>query len=189
MIRIALVGGIGSGKSHIARLFNYPIFNADLEVAKIYKTNEQCFKNLKKKLPKYFSLFPAKKEEVIKAVVSGKRNLKKITNIIHPEIRKKMNVFLKINKKEDIVVLDIPLLLENKLYQKEDIIIFIQSNKTEVTKRLRERNNFNLNLLKKFQEMQLPLSYKKKKSHFIIKNDFTNRSAKVSIKNILKKIL
>jgi len=100
-----------------------------------------------------------------------------------------MNVFLKINKKEDIVVLDIPLLLENKLYQKEDIIIFIQSNKTEVTKRLRERNNFNLNLLKKFQEMQLPLSYKKKKSHFIIKNDFTNRSAKVSIKNILKKIL
>ena len=93
MIRIAVVGDIGSGKSHIAKLFNYPIFNADLEVAKIYKTSRQCFKNLKKKLPKYFSSFPIQKEEIIRAIYSNKTNLKKITNIIHPEIRKKMNIF------------------------------------------------------------------------------------------------
>ena len=52
MIKIAVVGDIGSGKSHIAKLFNYPVFNADLEVAKIYKTSKKCFKNLKKSLPK-----------------------------------------------------------------------------------------------------------------------------------------
>ena len=34
MIRIAVVGDIGSGKSHIANLFGYPVFNADQEVAK-----------------------------------------------------------------------------------------------------------------------------------------------------------
>ena len=61
MIRIAVVGDIGAGKSHIAKLFKLPIFNADLEVAKIYKTNKQCFNRLKKILPKYFSSFPAKK--------------------------------------------------------------------------------------------------------------------------------
>ena len=49
MIRIALVGDIGSGKSYIAKLFNFPVFNADFEVDKIYKTNKQCFKKLKKK--------------------------------------------------------------------------------------------------------------------------------------------
>ena len=189
MIKIAVVGGIGSGKSHIAKLFNYPIFSADLEVAKIYKINRQCFKNLKKKLPKYFSSFPIQKEEIIRAISSNEINLKKITNIIHPEIRKKMNLFLKNNKKEDIVVLDIPLLLENKLYQKGDIIVFVQSKKTEIIKRLKKRNNFNLDLLNKFKKMQLPLSYKKKKSHFIIKNNFTNKSAKMSIIKILKKIL
>ena len=54
MIRIAVVGDIGSGKSHIAKLFNYPTFNADLEVVKIYKKNRKCLKTLKKKLPKYF---------------------------------------------------------------------------------------------------------------------------------------
>ena len=37
MIRIGIVGDIGSGKSYIAKKFGYPIFNADVEVAKIYK--------------------------------------------------------------------------------------------------------------------------------------------------------
>jgi len=189
MIRIAIVGDIGSGKSHIAKLFDYPIFNADLEVAKIYKTNKQCFKGLKKKLPEYFSSFPIKKEEIIKAIVDSEKNLKKITKIVHPEIRKKLNIFLKNNKKKEAVILDVPLLLENKLNQKGDIIIFIQSKKTEVTKRLKKRNNFSLDLLNKFKKIQLSLSYKKKKSHFIIKNNFTNKSAKINIQKIFNKIL
>ena len=189
MIRIAIVGDIGSGKSHIAKLFNYPTFNADLEIAKIYKTNKQCFKDLKKKLPKYFSSLPIKKEEIIKAIIDSEKNLKKITKIVHPAIRKKLNTFLKNNKKEDAVILDIPLLLENKLNQKEDIIIFIQSKKLEVIKRLKKRKNFNLYIFNKFKQLQLPLSYKKKKSQFIIKNNFTNNSAKNSIKKILKNIL
>jgi len=189
MIRIATVGDIGSGKSYIAKLFNYPIFNADLEVAKIYKINRQCFKNLKKKLPKYFSSFPIQKEEIIKAISDNETNLKKIIKIIHPEIRKKMNIFLKKNKKKNVVVLDIPLLLENKLNQKGDIVVFIQSKKIEVIKRLKKRNKFNLDLLNKFKRIQLPLNYKKKKSNFIIKNNFNNNSAKKDVKRILKKIL
>ena len=189
MIRIAIVGDIGSGKSHIAKLLHYPIFNADLEVAKIYKTNKQCFKSLKKKLPEYFSSFPIKKKNIIKAIVDSELNLKKIKKIVHPEIRKKLNIFLKNNKKEEAVILDIPLLLENKLNQKGDVIIFIQSKKQEVIKRLKKRNNFNLNLLNKFKKIQLSLSYKKKKSHYVIKNNFTNKSVKISIKIILKKIL
>ena len=68
MIRIAVVGDIGSGKSYIADLFGYPVFNADLEVAKTYKTNKSCFKRLKKNLPKYFSVFPANKIQIIKAI-------------------------------------------------------------------------------------------------------------------------
>ncbi len=189
MIRIAVVGDIGSGKSHIAKLFNYPTFNADLEVVKIYKKNRKCLKILKKKLPKYFSSLPIKKKEIVKAISDNEKNLKKITNIIHPEIRKKLNFFLKKNKKKNAVILDIPLLLENNLNKSGDIIIFIQSKKLEVIKRLKKRNNFNLDLLNNFKKIQLPLSYKKRKSNFIIKNNFTNNSAKISIKKILKEIL
>ena len=189
MIRIAVVGGIGSGKSHIAKLFNYPIFNADLEVSKIYKSSRKFFKNLKNKLPKYTFSFPIQKEEIIKAIADNEANLKKITNIIHPEIRKKMNIFLKNNKKKEAIILDIPLFLENKLNQKGDIIIFVESKKTEIIKRIKKRNNFNMNLFNKFKKIQLPLNYKKKKSQFVIKNNFTNKSVKVIIQKILEKIL
>ena len=37
--------------------------------------------------------------------------------------------------------------------------------------------------------MQLPLNYKKKKSNYIIKNNFTNNSVKISVKKILKEII
>ena len=47
MIRIAVVGGIGSGKSYIAKLFGYPFFNADIEVAKLYTKNRKCYNKLK----------------------------------------------------------------------------------------------------------------------------------------------
>ena len=76
MIRIAVLGGIGSGKTYIAKLFNFPVFNADLEVAKIYKNNRQCFKKLKKKLHGYFSSFPAKKNQIIRAIINNEKNLK-----------------------------------------------------------------------------------------------------------------
>jgi len=189
MIKIAVVGDIGSGKSHIAKLFNYPVFNADQEVANIYKKNKNCFKKLKKILPKYFLVFPANKIQVIKAIDDNEKNLKKITKIIHPEVRKKLSIFLKKNKKRKAIILDIPLLLENKLNQKSDIIVFIQSKKSEIIKRLKKRDNFNLNLYNQFKKMQLPLSYKKKKANYTIKNNFTNKAIKISIKKILKEII
>ena len=189
MIRIAVVGDIGSGKSYIANLFGYPVFNADLEVAKIYKTNKRCFKKLKKNLPNYFSIFPADKVQIIKAIEDSEKNLKKITKIIHPEIRKKLSIFLKKNKKTKAIILDIPLLLENKLNQKNDIIVFIQSKKSETIRRLKKRDNFNLNLYNQFKKIQLPISYKKKKSSHIIKNNFTNKLVKISVKKILKEII
>ena len=100
-----------------------------------------------------------------------------------------MNIFLNKNKNKKIVILDIPLLLENKISKKKDILIFVQSKKSEILKRLKKRKNFNPILLKQFKSIQLPMSYKKKKSQFIIKNDFTKKSIKYGIKNILKKII
>ena len=100
-----------------------------------------------------------------------------------------MNVFLRKHENKKIVVLDIPLLLENKINSKKDILVFVESKKSEILKRLKNRNNYNKELYKKFKNIQLPLNYKKKKSQFIIKNDFTDKSVKRDIKRILKIIL
>jgi len=123
MIRIAVVGDIGSGKSFISNLFKQPVFNADLEVVNIYKKNKSCFAKIKKKIPNYFSKFPIKKTELINSILADKMNLKKISNIVHPIVRKRLNYFLKKNKNKKIVILDIPLYFENKLNKKNDIVV------------------------------------------------------------------
>ena len=60
MIRIALVGSIGSGKSYIAKLFKFPVFNADLEVGKIYKKEKKIFLKIKKNYQIFFLNFHLK---------------------------------------------------------------------------------------------------------------------------------
>ena len=188
MIRIGILGDVGSGKSHVSKSFGYPVFIADNEVAKLYKKNKKIFIKLNKALPQYITQFPIKKQEIIKTILAKKNNLRKIIKIIHPEVRKKMNIFLKKNKKSKIIVLDIPLLLENKINKRKDILIFVQSNRTEILKRLKKRQNFNLKIMNRFRKIQLPLDYKRKKSNFIIKNNFTNRFIKKQIKYILNQI-
>ena len=64
----------------------------------------------------------------------------------------------------------------------------MQSSKFNILKRLKKRKNFNNKLMKIFKAIQLPISYKKKKSDFIIKNNFTRKSVKDDIKKILKKL-
>ena len=189
MIRIGILGNIGSGKSYVAKNFGYPVFNADYEVTKLYKKDKRIFKKLKKKLPKYISSFPINKNEITKAILSNKVNLQKIISIVHLEIRKLLKLFLIKNRNKKIIILDIPLLLENKINNKNDILVFVDSKKTEINKRLKTRRNFNSKLINKFKKIQFSSSYKKKKSHFIIKNNFTKKSVKKDIKHILNKIL
>ena len=161
MIRAAVIGSIGSGKTFVAKLFKCPVFNADDEVKKIYKTNKLCFNKLKKILPIYIKSFPIKKKELVKAISKDKKNLKKISYIVHPLVREKMNFFLEKNKKKKLVLLDVPLLIENKLNKKDDILIFIKSKKNKILKRLSKRENYDKNILKILKENQTILLKKK----------------------------
>ena len=189
MIRIGIVGDIGSGKSHVARLFGYPVFNADVEVSKIYKKNKKCYKRLKKVLPLYIKSFPVRKKKLSEAIMENKNNLKKINKIVHPQVRSSMNDFIRKNKSKKFIILDIPLLLENKMNRKNDIVVFVNARKNKINKRLKRRNKANLKIIKKLKKLQLPVAVKRKKSNFVIKNNFKKNNVKKNAKNILRYIV
>ena len=188
MIRIGIVGDIGSGKTFVANNFGYPVFNADHEVSKLYKKDRKIFLKLKKILPKYIFTFPIDKSEITKAILENKNNLKKIINIVHKEIRKKLKIFLEKNKNKKIVILDIPLLIENKIFNSKDVLVFVESKKRDINKNIKKRPNFNVKIINMFRKIQFNPNYKKKKAHFIIKNTFTKNPIKKEIKKILNKI-
>ena len=189
MIRIGILGEIGSGKSYVAKNFGYPVFDADFEVSKLYSKNKKIFIKLNKSIPKHISSFPIDKNEIIKAILSNRTNFKKIINIVHKEIKKKIKLFLKKNIDKKIVILDVPLLLENKLNSKNDILVFVDAKASNIEKKLKKRPNFNRKLYNKFKKIQFSGFYKKRKSDFIIKNNFKKKNVKIEIKNILKKVL
>ena len=188
MIKIVILGEIGSGKTFVSKLFGFPVFSADFEVIKIYKKDKKCFKILKKKFPKHKLKFPIKKDLLIKIILENLKNLKIINNIVHPIVREKMQKFLIRNKNKKAIVLDVPLYLENKLYKKDDILVFIKSNKSQIKKKLKLRKNVNTKILKTLENTQISSKIKQKKSNFIIKNNFKKINVKKSVKIIKNKI-
>ena len=189
MIKVILVGDIGAGKTYVSKLFMTPCFSADTEVAKIYNNNRKCYIALKKKFPKFIKKFPVKKSELSNIIRNKISNLKEIGAIIHPFVRKELKKFLNKNKNKGIVVLDIPLFLENKMNKKNDIIIFLKTMKKEADKRLKNRKNFSKKLLKILRKSQLPLKQKRKKSKYILVNNYDAPIMKKKVKILKNKIL
>tara|TARA_Y100001970_G_scaffold284483_1_gene401951 strand:+ start:1461 stop:2051 length:591 start_codon:yes stop_codon:yes gene_type:complete len=189
MIKLGILGDIGSGKSFVAKLFGYPVFSADKEVSEIYKKDRDCYKKLKKKLPKYVNSFPIKKKQLSEAYLDKKSNLKIIEKIVHPKIQKIKKRFIIKNKKYKILVFDIPLILETKNYTNEYVFIFVKANKKDIHKYLKRRKNLNIKIINNLRKSQLSLEFKKKKSNYIIKNDFKILPLKKRVKILKNKIL
>ena len=111
-----------------------------------------------------------------------------MNKIIHPTVRKKLALFLTKFKKNKLVVLDVPLLVENKMFNFVDIFILVKTRSNSFLSRIRKRKNLDkqfLNILKKQQT-----SEKIKQSHadFIIYNSSKNKVI-LQVKNIIDKIL
>ena len=189
MIKISLVGDIGSGKTHISKLFKAPCFFADIEVERLYQSDRQCFNKLKKKFPQFIKTFPVKKIELSNTIKHKFSNLKIIGFIVHPFIRKKLNIFLRRNKEKKIVVLDIPLYLENKMNKKNDVVVFLKTKKKNVDKKLKKRKNFNQKLLNILRKSQLTLKQKKNKSNYVLVNNYNSAIMKKKVKILKAKIL
>ena len=186
---LAILGGIGSGKSFTSKLFGFPVFNADEIVKKIYRSDKKCFAKLKKAFPKYIKSFPVNKLEMLEIILKNKNNLKKINKIVHPIVRKKLRTFVNKNKNKKIIVLDIPLILENKIMLNKCIFIYVQAEKKIKEKKLVKRPRYNPRLFKIIKSNQLPLHFKKNISKFKIINDYKKDNVKKQVDKIKKKIL
>ena len=189
MIRVCVMGTIGSGKSFISKLFNCPVFNADKEVNNIYRNDKDCFIKLKKKIPNFVKSFPIRKNELKNAISADIKNLKLISSIVHPIVRSNLRIFLQKKKNSKMIILDIPLLIENKLYVKGDVLIFIKASKSKVIDRIKKRRNYDKKIINKLNSNQTTLLKKMKLANYIVDNNFSPNIMKKKIKKLRKRIL
>ena len=191
MVRVGIIGSVGSGKSFVANIFkelNFNIFSADNEVNNIYKKD----KSVNKKISRFFKLKlyngRIDKQELRNALKINPKKFSFLNKIIHPIVRKKLVLFLSKFKKNRLVVLDIPLLVENKMFNFVDIFILIKTRSNSFNTRIKKRKNLDkhfLNILKKQQRSE---KIKEGYADFVIYNSSKNK-VKLQVKNILDKIL
>ncbi|MSP06514.1 MAG: dephospho-CoA kinase [Candidatus Fonsibacter sp.] len=191
MVRVGILGSVGSGKSFVANIFkelSFNIFSADKEVADIYKNN----KIVNKKIGKFFKLKLYKgqinKQELRDSLKKNPKKFKFLNKIIHPVVRKKLVLFLSKFKKNKLVVLDIPLLVENKMFNLVDILILVKTKSSFFENRIKKRKNLDRQFLSILKNQQVSEKTKESYSDFVIYNSSKNK-VKLQVKNIIDKIL
>ena len=191
MVRVGILGSVGSGKSFVANIFKdlgFNIFSADNEVANIYKNNNI----VNKKISKFFKLKIYKgkinKHELRDSLKKNPNKFRFLNKIIHPIVRKKLVLFLSRFKKKKLVVLDVPLLVENKMFNFVDILILVKTRSRSFLNRIKKRKNLDKQFLNILKKQQANEKIKENYADFIIYNSSKNK-VKLQVKNIIGKIL
>ena len=191
MVRVGILGSVGSGKSFVANIFKelgFNIFSADNEVANIYKNNNI----VNKKISKFFKLKLYKgkinKQELRDSLKKNPNKFRFLNKIIHPIVRKKLVLFLSRFKKKKLVVLDVPLLVENKMFNFVDILILVKTRSRSFLSRIKKRKNLDKQFLNILKKQQANEKIKENYADFIIYNSSKNK-VKLQVKNIIDKIL
>ena len=191
MVRVGILGSVGSGKTFIANIFkelSFNIFSADNEVANIYKNN----KTVNKKIAKFFKLKLYKsiinKQDLRDSLKKNPNKFKFLNKIIHPIVRKRLAIFLSRFKKNKLVVLDIPLLVENKMLNFVDILVLVKTKSRSFLSRIKKRKNLDKQFLNILKKQQISEKIKESYADFIIYNSSKNK-VKLQVKNIIDKIL
>ena len=191
MVRVGILGSVGSGKTFIANIFkelSFNIFSADNEVANIYKNN----KIVNSKIAKFFKikLYRGKinKQDLRDSLKKNPKKFKFMNKIIHPIVRKRLAIFLSRFKKNKLVVLDIPLLVENKMLNFVDILVLVKTRSNSFLSRIKKRKNLDKQFLNILKKQQVSEKIKETYADFIIYNSSKNK-VKLQVKNILDKIL
>ena len=191
MVRVGILGSVGSGKSFVANIFRelgFNIFSADNEVANIYKNN----KIVNKKVSKFFKLKLYKgkinKQELRVSLKKNPNKFRFLNNIIHPIVRKKLVLFLSRCKKNKLIVLDVPLLVENKMFNFVDILVLVKTRSKSFFSRIKKRKNLDKQFLNILKKQQANEKIKENYADFIIYNSSKNK-VKLQVKNIIDKII
>jgi len=194
---IALSGAIASGKNFIsdilAQKLDCPVFDADKEVHDIYQNNQKIILEIKSHFDKAYENDKINRQLLSKIIFDNPEKLKILEDIIHPQVRKNYQNFLKnakaINSK--FAILNIPLLLESGGYNYDKLIaitIYPSVQKRRFITRAKRSGQKDIEFLaKKFREIserQLGNQERCKDADFVVNTSFSKKQTKDQIDDI-----
>jgi len=173
MIKVAITGGIGTGKTTISSMFadkGIPVFNSD-EIAKEIMNTNSLLKNeiVTAFGDKAYDKNKLNKEYLSDVVFNNEILLKKINSIVHPYVAEEFNSWIQ-EQNSKYIIYESAIIFENQAEDFFDKIICVTASEEEVISRIMKRNDFSVDKIKSIINKQLPNDAKVQKSDYVIES-------------------
>lgn len=193
---IGVTGGVGTGKSTVARMFEAlgaRVFDADRITHQLMRPRTPVWRRIR-------SLFGEDllgKRGVIdrgrlgRIVFRRPKDLRRLTRIVHPAVRKEIEKRLALLRRRHpraVVVLDVPLLVEALSRYRLHALVVVSASLPTAARRLRKARGWDLAEVKRRGRFQLPLRVKEKQADFLVKNDGSYASTRRQVLGIWERI-
>lgn len=177
-LRVGITGGIGSGKSIVAKVFSVlgvPVFNADLIAKQILSTDSSVMARVEQSFGPEAYIDGVPNRAYLANVVFGDSTKRETLNsIIHPAVGKAFEEFCKLNSSASYVLKEAAILVETGGHEKLDVLLLVTAPEELRIQRVLNRDQTGRELVEKRIAAQLPDQEKRPFAHFEIVNDDKN---------------
>jgi len=126
---IGLTGGIGSGKSTIAKIFNSmgaKVYNSDIEAKGIINTDDETIALIKQNFgDDIYDSNGLNSKKMAQLVFNNNAALEVLNSIVHPRVKKHFEEWVRHNNEEKILIKEAAILIESGAYKGLDKIIVV----------------------------------------------------------------
>lgn len=192
MLKIGLTGGIGSGKTTVATIFNsfgIPIYNSDVRAKYIMNSNIELIDSIKKLLGEESYIDgQLNRSYISKKVFTTPSLLQQLNKLVHPKVAKDFNEWCSKYSDEPFVIKEAAILIESKAHLSLDKVIVVNAPTDIRIQRVLKRDNSNLDAVKARINNQITEEERNKYSDFVINND-GEASLILQVKKIIKELI
>jgi dephospho-CoA kinase len=187
-IVLGLTGSIGMGKSTVAAMFRkagVPVFDADAEVRRMQGPGGMLLPGIEALHPGTTGAHGVDRVALGQAVLGDKSALRRLEKLIHPEVEKKRQAFLRRHRAKPLVVVDVPLLFEKGGWRRVDLTAVVSAPAWKQSARVLGRPGMTQARLDQVRDLQLGDALKRRRADFVIPTGGSKAETEAAVRRII----
>ena len=188
MMKIALTGSIGMGKSAVATMFaeaGIPVFDADAEVRRMQGPGGLLVEAIARRFPGTMVEGAIDRERLASHVLADRDELGALECIVHPAVARARETFIDENSAAPALLFEIPLLFETHGEAAFDKVIVVSAPPEVQRQRVLARPGMSEEKLAGILALQMPDEEKRERADFVIDTGGTLEETRMQVRSIL----
>ncbi|MDD5428154.1 MAG: dephospho-CoA kinase [Candidatus Omnitrophica bacterium] len=186
---IGITGSFGTGKTFVASIFRSlgaKVLDADKIAHEVIRKGTPEYRRIVKLFGKEILTGKAEidRKKLGKVVFSNAGLLRKLSAIVHPQVIKKIKRSVENARKDEVVVIDAPLLIEANLNRLVDKLVVVKCSKRRQIKRCQEKSRMQKKEISRVIKSQMPLKRKTAMADIVIDNSRTKAHTRKQVRKV-----